>query len=66
MAIQILRNNSNHEPLNEIWLQKIFSRNPQVATCVGGKIEKSRIDGTRPDLISQFYTRFKEVQRRFK
>lgn len=39
--------------------------NPQVATCVGRKIEASRTDGTHPDLISEFYTRFKEVLSRF-
>ncbi|KAI1007918.1 hypothetical protein K3495_g313 [Podosphaera aphanis] len=65
MVVRILHNNSDYEPLGKNWLQKFMSRNPQVATCIGRKIEASRIDGTHPDLISEFYTRFQEMQRRY-
>ncbi|KAI0997864.1 hypothetical protein K3495_g10325 [Podosphaera aphanis] len=65
MAVRILHNKSDYEPLGKKWLQKFMSRNPQVATCIGRKIEASRIDETHLDLISDFYTRFQEMQRRY-
>ena len=65
MALRILHNKSEYTPLGKKWLQNFMSRNPLVATCIGRKIEASRIDGTHPDLISEFYTRFQEMQRRY-
>ena len=41
-----------------------MQRNPEISTCIGRSIEASRIDGTHPDLLSEFYTRFRELQSR--
>ncbi|KAI1007796.1 hypothetical protein K3495_g430 [Podosphaera aphanis] len=65
MAVQILRKNSDHEPLGKRWLSNFMQRNPQVATCIGKSINAKRINGTYPDLISEFYTRIQELQSRY-
>ncbi|KAI1002842.1 hypothetical protein K3495_g5366 [Podosphaera aphanis] len=42
-----------------------MQRNSEVPTCIGRSIEASRIDGTHPDLLSEFYARFRELQSRY-
>ncbi|KAI1000386.1 hypothetical protein K3495_g7809 [Podosphaera aphanis] len=65
MAVPIWRKNSDYEPLGKRWLSNFVQRNPQVVTCIGKSIDAKRINGTHPDLISEFYTRFQELQSRY-
>ncbi|KAI1003419.1 hypothetical protein K3495_g4787 [Podosphaera aphanis] len=65
MAVQILKLNSDHALLGKKWLSNFMQRNPEVFICIGRSIEASRIDGTHPDLLSEFYTHFRELQSRY-
>ncbi|KAI1002939.1 hypothetical protein K3495_g5264 [Podosphaera aphanis] len=65
MAVLIFRLNSDHAPLGKKWLSNFIQRKPEVSTCIGRRIEASRIDGTHPDLLSEFHTQFRELQSRY-
>ncbi|KAI1000495.1 hypothetical protein K3495_g7702 [Podosphaera aphanis] len=64
MAVLILRLNVDHAPLEKKWLSNFMQRDPEGSTCLGRSIEAARIDGTHPGLLSEFYTRFRELQSR--
>ena len=64
MAVRVLRANRDHQPLGKAWLPKFIKRNPQVASCIGRRIDAARIDGTQPEQIQRFYDLFQRTQAR--
>ncbi|KAJ5887467.1 hypothetical protein N7495_007508 [Penicillium taxi] len=62
MAARILRSNGDNEPLGKAWLPKFIQRNPRVNSCIGRRIDVSRIHGTQPAAIQEFYELFAKTK----
>jgi len=62
MATQILRMNNDTDPLGNKWTQHSVQRNPRIASCIGRRIEASRIKGTQRETIQRFFDHFERVQ----
>jgi hypothetical protein len=62
MAQRLLRANGDLRPLGKKWVTTFIHRNPRVSSVVGRRIEASRIIGTSPTHIQDFFTRLSRVQ----
>jgi hypothetical protein len=49
MATRVLRSGGDYSPPGKAWLPKFIQRNPRVASCIGRRIDASRIQGTQPE-----------------
>jgi hypothetical protein len=47
--------NSNIGPLGMDWVRNFLRRHPQLKTVVGKSIEKSRVDGTLPEILQNWF-----------
>jgi hypothetical protein len=65
MASRILRIKGDTKELGNKWVNHFIKRNPRVASAIGRKIDASRISGTHPDLINEFYTLYRELVQRY-
>jgi hypothetical protein len=66
MAVRVLRMNGDTNPLGKKWLKGFIGRNPRVASVIGRKIEAVRVEGTTQEALQEFFTRFEEVQKKFR
>ena len=44
-----------YEHLGKAWVANFIERHPQIETVVGHTIEKSRIEGTTPEVLRQWF-----------
>ena len=62
MATQILRANGDTTDLGNKWLRNFIQCHPSIASIIGRPIISSRIDNTHPDILNNFFHRFKTMQ----
>lgn len=62
MAQRLLRANDDLCPLGKKWGTTFIQRNPRVSSIIGQRVKASRIIGTSPEHIQDFFTRLSRVQ----
>jgi hypothetical protein len=62
MAISVLHENGDDDPLGHLWITNFLQRNPRVHSIVGRSIEAARSQAATPELIRAFFELFEATR----
>jgi hypothetical protein len=65
MAWFLNKHRANAERVGVDWIRRFKSRNPQVKTMMGGKVEAARINGVTTDLINTYFAKYQAITARY-